>query len=73
MDLLKEYSKRYGVKEVVNDYGEHRQTRERSIDDQVGNVHHIGINHDGSYYSVIFGKYTNGDSLVFQIGMLSVI
>ena len=31
MDLLKEYSKRYGVKEVVNDYGEHRQTRERSI------------------------------------------
>ena len=42
-------------------------------DDQVGNVHHIGISHDGSYYGVIFGEYTNGDSLVFQIGMLSVI
>lgn len=29
-------------------------------DDQVGNIHHIGISHDGSYYSVIFGEYTNG-------------
>ena len=31
MDLLKEYSKKFGVKEVINDYGEHRQTREHSI------------------------------------------
>lgn len=31
MELLKEYSEKYGLKEVINDYGEHRQTRERSI------------------------------------------
>lgn len=31
MEMLKEYSAKYGLKEVVNDYGEHRQTRERSI------------------------------------------
>lgn len=29
-------------------------------DNQVGNVHHIGIEYDGNYYSVIFGKYANG-------------
>lgn len=26
----------------------------------VGNVHHIGVSHDGNYYNVIFGEYTNG-------------
>ena len=31
MDLLKKYSEKFGVNEVINDYGEHRQTRERSI------------------------------------------
>ena len=31
MELLKEYSEKYGLEEVLNDYGEHRQTRERSI------------------------------------------
>ena len=31
MKLLKEYSKKYGLKEVVNDYNEHRQTKENSI------------------------------------------
>ena len=31
MEMLKEYSEKYGLKEVVNNYGEHRQTRERSI------------------------------------------
>lgn len=31
MEMLKKYSEKYGLKEVVNDYGEHRQTRERSI------------------------------------------
>lgn len=31
MELLKEYSEKYGLEEVVNDYGEHRKTRERSI------------------------------------------
>ena len=31
MEILKEYAEKFGVKEVVNDYGEHRQTRERSI------------------------------------------
>ena len=31
MELLKEYSEKYGLKEVVNNYGEHRQTREGSI------------------------------------------
>lgn len=31
MKLLKEYSEKYGLKEVVNDYNEHRQTKENSI------------------------------------------
>lgn len=31
MEILKEYAEKFGVKEVVNDYGEHRQTREKSI------------------------------------------
>ena len=31
MELLKEYSEKYGLEEVVNDYGEHRKIRERSI------------------------------------------
>lgn len=31
MELLKEYSEKYGLKEVVNDYNEHRQTKENSI------------------------------------------
>lgn len=31
MNLLKEYSEKFCVKEVINDYGEHRHTRERSI------------------------------------------
>ena len=31
MELIKEYSEKYGMKEVVNNYGEHRQTREKSI------------------------------------------
>ena len=31
MNLLKDYSEKFGVKEVINDYGEHRRTRERSI------------------------------------------
>ena len=29
-------------------------------DNSVGNVHHIGIDYDGNYYSLIFGKYVNG-------------
>ena len=29
-------------------------------DNNVGNVHHIGIDYNGNYYSVIFGKYVNG-------------
>lgn len=29
-------------------------------DNNVENVHHIGINYNGNYYSVIFGKYVNG-------------
>ena len=31
MKLLKEYAEKYGVNEVINDMGEHRKTRERSI------------------------------------------
>lgn len=27
---------------------------------EVKDIHHIGINYDGNYYSVIFGKYING-------------
>ena len=29
-------------------------------DRNITNVHHIGIEYDGNYYSVIFGKYVNG-------------
>ena len=29
-------------------------------DNNVRNIHHIGIDCNGSYYSVIFGKYVNG-------------
>lgn len=29
-------------------------------DSSLSNIHHIGINHDGNYYSVIFGRYVNG-------------
>ena len=31
MELLKEYANKFGIKEVINDYGEHRQTRDNSI------------------------------------------
>lgn len=31
MELLKEYSEKYGVKEIVNSMGEHRKTRDSSI------------------------------------------
>lgn len=29
-------------------------------DSEIKDVHHIGINYGGNYYSVIFGKYING-------------
>ncbi len=29
-------------------------------DQNVGNVHHIGLDYNGNYYSVIFGRYVNG-------------
>lgn len=29
-------------------------------DNSIKNVHHIGIEYDGNYYSVIFGEYVNG-------------
>ena len=29
-------------------------------DNNVSNVHHIGVDFNGNYYSVIFGKYVNG-------------
>lgn len=29
-------------------------------DSDVSNVHHIGIDYNGNYYSVIFGRYVNG-------------
>ena len=29
-------------------------------DNNVGNVHHIGVDYNGNYYNVIFGKYVNG-------------
>lgn len=31
MDLLKKYSEKYGLEEVINDYGEYRHTSDRSI------------------------------------------
>ena len=29
-------------------------------DSNIGNIHHIGIDCDGNYYNVIFGRYVNG-------------
>lgn len=29
-------------------------------DDSINNVHHIGVDYNGNYYSVIFGRYING-------------
>ena len=29
-------------------------------DNNIGNVHHIGVDFNGNYYSVIFGQYING-------------
>ena len=29
-------------------------------DSKVNNIHHIGVNYNGNYYSIIFGKYVNG-------------
>ena len=29
-------------------------------DNSVGNVHRIGVDYNGNYYSVIFGQYVNG-------------
>ena len=41
-------------------------------DAYVENIHHIGVEYNGNYYSVIFGEYVNGDSLVFRIGIAVV-
>ena len=29
-------------------------------DNSIGNIHHIGVDYNGNYYSVIFGQYVNG-------------
>ena len=29
-------------------------------DSNVGNIHHIGVDYNGNYYSIIFGRYVNG-------------
>ena len=29
-------------------------------DTQIKNIHHIGVDYNGNYYSVIFGEYVNG-------------
>lgn len=29
-------------------------------DVSISNIHHIGIDYNGNYYSIIFGKYVNG-------------
>ena len=29
-------------------------------DTQIKNIHHIGVEYNGNYYSVIFGEYVNG-------------
>ncbi len=29
-------------------------------DGDIAKVHHIGVNYNGNYYNVIFGKYVNG-------------
>ena len=30
-----------------------------SGDTQIKNIHHIGVDYNGNYYSVIFGEYVN--------------
>lgn len=29
-------------------------------DNNISNIHHIGVEHNGNYYGVIFGRYVNG-------------
>lgn len=57
MEMLKEYAEKYGLKEVINDYGEHRQTRERSIVFQNGWVASIVENNGVDVYK------TNGEHI----------
>ena len=40
-------------------------------DNKVKNMHHIGVDFNGNYYSVIFGKYVNGGFLVYQTGIVA--
>ena len=41
-------------------------------DSKVENVHHIGVDFNGNYYSVIFGRYVNGGFSAYQIGIVAV-
>lgn len=50
MEMLKEYSEKYGLKEVVNDYGECRHTSDRSIVFQNGWVASIIENNGVDIY-----------------------
>ena len=44
MEILSEYSKKFGVEEVVNSMGEHRRTRENSIVFPNGWVAYVVLN-----------------------------
>lgn len=61
MGILKEYSDKFGIKEVVNDMGEHRKTRENSIVFPNGWVASIVENlkypENGAKYSVAICDY----------------
>ena len=61
MELIKEYSEKYGLKEVVNNYGEHRQTREGSIVFPNGWVASI-VENDGVDVWQPDGKYIKEDT-----------
>ena len=76
MDLLKKYSEKYGLEEVINDYGEYRHTSDRSIvfpnrwvasivenngvDTYKPNGEHIKEFKSNKKYSVAMTKYRSG-------------
>lgn len=56
MELIKEYSEKYGMKEVVNNYGEHRQTREKSIVFPNGWVVAQVLDEDAGFDKTVYAK-----------------
>ena len=58
MNLLKEYGEKFGVPEVINIYGEHRKTRERSI-----------VFPNGWVASIVDNKVTRKKNAAYSVAM----